>query len=96
MTQLVWTLRARADIQDHYDYLLKVDEEAAQKAIRAIVEAGRQLATTSKIGVLLDKPSGLRKWPVKFGKAGYVLHYIPMDSKIVIERVYHGSQSRPY
>jgi plasmid stabilization system protein ParE len=55
MLQLVWTLRARADIQDHYDYLLGVDEQAVLRAIRAIVEAGRKLVLTPKIGVLLIK-----------------------------------------
>lgn len=96
MTQLVWTLRARADIQAHYDYLLNVDEQAAIRAIREIVQAARQLVSAPKMGVLIDEKSGLRKWPVAFGRAGYVLHYIPMNSKIVIERVYHGSQNRPY
>ena len=96
MPQLVWTLRARADIQDHYDYLLGVDEQAALKAIRAIVEAGRKLVLTPRMGALIDKKSGLRKKKVAFGRVGYVLHYIPTDSKVIIERVYHGNQARPY
>ncbi|NEP19559.1 MAG: type II toxin-antitoxin system RelE/ParE family toxin [Leptolyngbya sp. SIO4C1] len=96
MQQLIWTRQARADLQHHYDYLLSFNQQSALRALRAIVKAARQLASTPELGVVIDKNSGLRKWPVAFGKTGYVIYYISMSGQVIIARVYHGRQSRPY
>lgn len=96
MPQLIWSLRSRADLQDHYDYLLPFNEQSALRAIKVIVEAGRKLAENPKTGMVVDKETGMRKWPVSFGKYGFVIHYVPEPNIVTIVRIYHGTQNRPY
>ncbi|MGB3765098.1 MAG: type II toxin-antitoxin system RelE/ParE family toxin [Phormidesmis sp.] len=96
MSQLVWSPSAKKDIQNHYDYLYPKAPESAAKAVEAILTAGKNLAKTPRKGMLIDKKSGIRKWPVAFGKYGFVIHYARLDTGLVVLRVYHGRQSRPY
>lgn len=96
MPQLIWSLRSRADLQDHYDYLLPLNEQSALRAVKVIVEAARKLAENPTIGQVIDKEAGIRKWPVSFGKYGFVIHYTLEPNVVTIARIYHGSQMRPY
>ncbi|MEL6263945.1 MAG: type II toxin-antitoxin system RelE/ParE family toxin [Cyanobacteria bacterium J06631_12] len=95
MSQLVWTPAAKADIQKHYDYLYPRNADSADKAVELILAAGKSLARSPKQGRLIDESAGLRKWPVAFGRYGFVIHYALLASEVVILRVYHGRQSRP-
>lgn len=95
MAQLIWSLRSRADLQDHYDHLLPRNQESAFRAVTAIAKAARKLADRPMAGMLVDKEIGTRKWPVAFGKYGFVIHYVPEPSVVTIVRIYHGRQSRP-
>lgn len=95
MSRLVWTPASKTDIQKHYDYLYPRNADSADKAVKLILEAGKSLARSPKQGRLIDESAGLRKWPVAFGRYGFVIHYALLASEVVILRVYHGRQSRP-
>ena len=94
MSQLVWTPAAKTDIQKHHDYLYPRNADSADKAVKLILEAGKSLARSPKQGKLLDEAAGIRKWPVAFGRYGFVIHYALLASEVVILRVYHGRQNR--
>ena len=96
MPVVVWSARASQDIEKHYNYLAFRNEDAAKKAAQAILQAANNLAQNPYKGVIIEEQAGLRKLPVFFGKYGYVIHYAVIADKIVILRVYHGSQNRPY
>lgn len=95
MSSIVWTPTAVQDLQRHRDYLATVSPEAANRAIQAIVKTGESLAQTPKRGRVVNAENGLRKLPVSFGKAGFVVHYILILDEVVILRVYHGREQRP-
>ncbi|ERT04034.1 putative plasmid stabilization system [Lyngbya aestuarii BL J] len=38
----------------------------------------------------------MRKLFVSFGKYGYVIHYALLEDDVIILRVYHGRENRPY
>lgn len=96
MSQLVWSPNARTDIQKHYDYLYPRNPKSASNAVKAITKSGRSLMIAPGKGKLIDNTAGIRKWPVSFGKYGFVIHYVQLDTEIVILRVYHGRQKRSY
>ncbi len=96
MPAVVWSLRASQDIEKHHNYLALRNEDAASKAAQAILQAASSLVQNPYKGVIIEKQAGLRKLPVFFGKYGYVIHYAIIADEIVILRVYHGSQDRPY
>ena len=96
MPAVVWSLRASQDIEKHHNYLALRNEDAASKAAQAILQAASSLVQNPYKGVIIEKQAGLRKLPVFFGKYGYVIHYAIIADELVILRIYHGSQDRPY
>ena len=96
MPAVVWSLRASQDIEKHYNYLALRNEDAASKAAQAILQAASSLIQNPYKGVIIEEQAGLRKLPVFFGKYGYVIHYAIIADELVILRIYHGSQDRPY
>lgn len=97
MSELSWSSRARADLQQHYNYLFVFSQRSATDAFDAIVTAAEQLLDNPYQGMILSPSDNLRKWPVAFGKYGFVLHYqVSEKGDVKIARVYHGAQNRPY
>jgi plasmid stabilization system protein ParE len=69
--------------------------EAAASAIQAIVAAGESLAQNPQRSAIVEQAAGLRKLLIRFGKAGFVLHYVILEQEVVILRIYHGREQRP-
>ncbi|AFY72068.1 plasmid stabilization system (plasmid) [Thalassoporum mexicanum PCC 7367] len=96
MAKLIWSFPAKADLDRHYYYLAAHEPSAARKAIKAISKAAKRLASMPYLGAVLEEKSSLRKWPVSFGKYGYVIHYTVTNNAVVIDAVYHGREERSY
>ena len=96
MPTVVWSPRASRDLERHYNYLLLRNENAASKAAKAILQAGNSLAQNPYKGIVIQQEAGLRKLTVFFGKYGYVIHYGVIADEVIILRVYHGRENRPY
>ena len=96
MLAIVWSLRASQDLEKHYNYLALRNADAAKKAAQAILQAANSLGQNPYKGVIIEEQAGLRKLSVFFGKYGYVIHYAIITDEIVILRVYHGNQNRPF
>jgi plasmid stabilization system protein ParE len=95
MTVVVWTVAAKADLTRHYDALVVDAPEAAVKAVRSIVKAGDSLQQSPQRGTIIQQSAGLRKLPIRFGKVGFVMHYVILDEDVLILRIYHGRERRP-
>lgn len=96
MPQVVWLPEALVDLVRHFDFLKLKNKNAAAQAADAIREAGFSLAETPEKGVVLQDGSGRRKLVVPFGKYGYVMLYVLERDRVVILRIDHGRENRPY
>jgi plasmid stabilization system protein ParE len=95
MTNVNWSPPALTDLNHQNQFLAAVNPEAGIKAVLAIVLAARSLGENPKRGTPIADTPGLRKLLVKFGKYGYIIHYVILDEEVLILRVYHGRQNRP-
>ena len=96
MSQVIWGAAASTDLTRHYEFLKTRNPNAAARAIREIVATGDSLTTTPYQGMVIDTETGLRKLKVFFGKYGYVIHYAVISGNLIILRIYHGRENRPY
>lgn len=98
MSLVIWSEQASLDIQRHYAFLQNKNLDAAVRAVRAIVQAGDSLEQNPFRGTIIDERNELRRLPVSFGKFGFVLHYQVFEAgeSVVIVKVYHGRENRPY
>jgi plasmid stabilization system protein ParE len=95
MTVIVWTEAAKTDLQRHYDFWVENSPESAARAVQVIVAAGASLAQNPQRGAIVEQATGLRKLMVRFGKVGFVMHYVVLEADVVILRIYHGREQRP-
>ncbi len=95
MPTVVWSRAALADLDRQYQFLKIQNPEAATRALKIIVDAGKSLVQTPRRGTPIAAAPGLRKLRVKFGKYGYILHYTLLEDEVLILKVYHGRQNRP-
>jgi plasmid stabilization system protein ParE len=95
--QVIWTEAALADTQRHYEFLAAIAPDAALRAKKAIQRSGNSLAASPQRGSVVQKKEGLRKLPVKFGKYGFVIHYVILVDidEVIILKVYGGRENRP-
>ena len=93
---VVWSTEASYDIERHYLNLQPKNPGAAINAVQAIMAVGDSLGETPLKGARIDREENLRKWPVFFGKYGFIIHYAVMSDAVLITRVYHGAEDRPY
>ncbi|AFY71991.1 plasmid stabilization system (plasmid) [Thalassoporum mexicanum PCC 7367] len=96
MPRIRWSTQSEADLARHYHFLAAKSLSAAVQAIETIYKSAANLSSMPYMGLVIDEKSGLRKWPVAFGKSGYVLHYKVIDDEIVIDAVYAGRENRMY
>jgi plasmid stabilization system protein ParE len=94
MTPIIWTKAATTDLERHYSFLEPIDPDIAKKAVQAIVKAGESLSQNPQRGALVLQSKGLRKLMVAFGKYGFVIHYIFIETEVLILRIYHGRENR--
>lgn len=92
---VIWTKGASDDVEKHHNELKGKNPAAAVKAVKAILSQGDNLGLMPYKGTALVSKPNVRKWPVEFGKSGYVIHYVVTDDAVVISKVYHGRQDRP-
>ncbi|NJM77068.1 MAG: type II toxin-antitoxin system RelE/ParE family toxin [Acaryochloridaceae cyanobacterium RU_4_10] len=94
MTPIIWTKAATTDIERHYSFLEPIDPGIAKKAVQAILKAGESLTENPRRGAVVLQAKGLRKLRVPFGKFGFVIHYIFIETEVLILRIYHGRENR--
>jgi plasmid stabilization system protein ParE len=95
MAAVVWTETAEADIVRLHDFLVIDAPDVAARAVQVILQAGDRLEQSPQRGTIVQQATGLRKLRVRFGKVGFVLHYVILADEVVILRVYHGRERRP-
>jgi len=96
MPQIVWTEGAVDDLSRHYDFLKINNADAAARVVREIVSSAESLQENPRRGTAISQSPGLRKLFVSFGKSGYVIHYTLLEDDVIVLRVYHGRENRPY
>ena len=96
MPEIVWTESAVDDLNHHYDFLKINNADAAARAVQGIVYSAESLQENPRRGTAISQSQGLRKLFVSFGKYGYVIHYTLLEDDVIILRVYHGRENRPY
>ena len=94
MTPIIWTKAATTDIERHYAFLEPVNPDTATKAVQAILKAGESLKENPRRGAVVLQAQGLRKLIVTFGKYGFVIHYVFVETEVLILRIYHGRENR--
>ena len=96
MPTVSWLPQASRDIEKQYNFLRTENEDAAKKAVKTILQAGNSLSDNPYRGTVIEDQAGLRKLRVFFGKYGYVIHYAVIADEVLILRVYHGRENRPF
>lgn len=94
MTPIIWTKAATTDIKRHYSFLESIDPAIAKKAVQAILNTGESLKENPRRGAVVLQAKGLRKLRVAFGKYGFVIHYVFIETEVLILRIYHGRENR--
>ncbi|HZK98874.1 MAG TPA: type II toxin-antitoxin system RelE/ParE family toxin [Caulobacteraceae bacterium] len=93
MPRLVWSPRALADIARLHAFLKSNSPSAANRAVRAIRQGVRLLATHPEAGRPADEMApGFREWPITFGAGGYLAPYRQQGDTVVILAVRHGRE----
>ncbi|MCP5432252.1 MAG: type II toxin-antitoxin system RelE/ParE family toxin [Alphaproteobacteria bacterium] len=87
---------AVADIDRLYDFLVRADPLAAQKAMLVLDEGILLLRDSPEMGIGLAGNAELRELYVPFGRSAYVLRYrIDRERQIlIVVRVWHGREGR--
>jgi plasmid stabilization system protein ParE len=94
MIPIIWTKAATTDLERHHSFLEPINPDVAKKALQAILKAGESLRENPRRGAVVLQSDGLRKLVVAFGKYGFVIHYIFIETEVLILRVYHGRENR--
>lgn len=94
MPRLVWSEPALAGVQRLYRFLAGKNIAAARRAVKAIRDGARILATHPQVGrVVEDMDEAFRDWPVDFGDSGYVVRYRFAEDEVVILAVRHRKEA---
>ena len=94
MATVEWLPAARQDLARLYEFILPHSEQAASKAIVAIVGAVGGLADFPETGRPWEPDKTYRELPIRFGAKGYVARYRLIDNRIIIVRVWHSLENR--
>jgi len=94
MPPLKWSVAAVRDLERLHTFLVSKSPNAASRAIQAIREGVRALATHPEIGRPIDElPPEFREWIVEFGSGAYVVLYRYSGSEVVLLAVRHGREA---
>ncbi len=94
--KLVFLPEASEDIDRLYEFLLKDNPIAAQKAMLAIDEGIKLLSDNPHSGVQMEGRPDYQQLFIPFGKSAYVLRY-RLDAQtdtLAVVRVWHGKEQR--
>ena len=76
MPRLIWSPEALLDIQRLYRFLAEKSPDAAKRAVKAIREELKILATSPEVGrPAVEMDQEFREWLVDFGDSGYIALY---------------------
>jgi plasmid stabilization system protein ParE len=94
---LRWFPEAVLDLARLREFIHVHNPDAAARAANRILEAAHKLQTMPFVGCSVpDIEAPLRDLFVHFGQAGYWLRYMVTDEEIVIVRIWHGRENRPF
>jgi plasmid stabilization system protein ParE len=92
--RLIWTPPALRDLVRLHGFLAPKNRNAARRAVRAIRQGVRLVATHPEIGRPVEEmPSEFREWFVPFGDSGYVTLYRYDCDVVAILAVRHGKEA---
>jgi plasmid stabilization system protein ParE len=90
---LIWSPEALLDIQRLYRFLAAKSPEAAKRAVKAIREAVKILASSPEVGrPVAEMDQAFREWLVDFGDSGYIALYRYDGQTVLILAVRHQSE----
>ena len=76
MPRLIWSPQALLDVQRLYRFLAPQNQEAAKRAVAAILRGVKVLSLHPGIWrPVLDMDDEFRDWIIDFGDSGYVARY---------------------
>lgn len=94
MPRLIWTPPALRDLARLHAFLAPKNRSAARRAVRAIRQGVKLLATHPEIGRPVEEmPPEFREWFVRFGDSGYVTLYRYDGDLVAILAVRHGKEA---
>ncbi|GAP93959.1 type II toxin-antitoxin system RelE/ParE family toxin [Leptolyngbya sp. NIES-2104] len=93
MFEVIWLPVALDDLDRQFDFLNEKNADAADRAVRAILNASASLSNAPERGLLIPN-TDQRKLRVFFGKYGYMLYYRIENQQVFILRVHHGREQR--
>lgn len=93
MPILVWTPRALADLARLHRFLVGKNPDAARRAVRAIREGLRGLASYKEVGRPVQdmEPEFRERW-IAFGDSGYLALYRLDGPRVVVLAMRHGRE----
>jgi plasmid stabilization system protein ParE len=91
---VIWTPRSLDDVARLHGFLAPKNREAARRAVRAIRQGVKALATHPEIGRPVDEmPPEFREWLIPFGAGGYLVLYRYDGALVAILAVRHGREA---
>ena len=94
MPRLIWSAPALPDVQQLYRFLAGKNQDAAQRAVKAIRSGVKVLAQQPGIGRPVEgmEPE-YREWLINFGDSGYLVLYRYDSGAAVILAVRHQREA---
>jgi plasmid stabilization system protein ParE len=94
MPRLRWSQNALHDVARLYDFLHPKSRDAATRAIKAIREGVKALASHPEIGrPTEDLPAEFREWVIEFGNGAYIVLYRFDGKEVVLLAIRHGREA---
>jgi plasmid stabilization system protein ParE len=94
MRTLVWSQKALGDLHRVLAFLDGVAPESTARAAAAIKEAVESLETFPDRYPTVGSGRLRKKMPVRFGRGGYIIHYVIDPDRIIIVRLWHSREAR--
>lgn len=93
MPRLIWAPAALLDVQRLYRFLAKQNADAARKAVKAIREGVKILASQPRMGRPAEEMAPeFREWLIDFGHSGYVALYRFEADSVTLLAVRHQKE----
>lgn len=94
MPRLKWTPQSLREIARLHEFLAAKSADAARRAIRAIRQGLKPLASHPEMGRPIEEmPEEFREWVIEFGAGAYVVLYRYDGKEVVILAIRHGREA---
>ena len=94
MPRIIWTPPALRDVARLHGFLVEKNRDAARRAVGAIRQGIKALATHPEIGRPVEEMAPeFREWFIQFGDSGYVALYRYDGDLVAILAVRHGREA---